>query len=171
MTTHFSAVEARPSPHRFPAARDCLQSLQDESGDNGWDVAPPVLAANHDSLRILIVNDDMRSASTLKDTLCALGYSATLVAYSGKRALAAVTAYSPAVAIVDLELGDMTGYRLARMMQDHSDRQVRGLPLIAVAERYEFATINLVRAAGFVGMVTKPVPPWMLSGLLLRSCP
>jgi CheY-like chemotaxis protein len=126
---------------------------------------------HHDSLRILIVNDDMRSAAMLKETLCTLGYSETMVAYSGHRALAAVSAYSPAVAIVDLELGDMTGYSLARSLRTHAARQVRELPLIAVAERCESAGGALARSAGFLGLLTKPVPAWLLSGLLLRSLP
>lgn len=129
--------------------------------------SPPLQA--YDSFRILIVNDDMRSAATLKKTLCALGYSTTLVAHSGKRALAAVAAYSPAVAILDLELGDMTGYSLARRLRSHATAQVRDLPLIAIAERCEFATGQLVQAAGFVGWLTKPVPSWLLSRLLQRS--
>ena len=129
--------------------------------------SPPLQA--HDSLRILIVNDDMRSAATLKQTLRTLGYSATLVAYSGKRALAAVAAYSPAVAIVDLELADMSGYSLAQRLRTHTAPQVRDLPLIAIAERCEFATGELAQAAGFVGWLTKPVPSWLLSRLLQRS--
>lgn|GEM_PF-2490520 len=168
MTTHFSAVEARSYPHYFPASRDEPQLLP-ASGDSGRNHALPIQASNHDTLRILIVNDDTRSAATLKDTLRSLGYSATLVAYSGKRALAAVATYSPAVAIVDLELADMTGYRLARTLRTHAEQQVRDLPLIAVAERHEFATAELARAAGFLGLLTKPVPSWTLNGLILRS--
>lgn len=136
---------------------------------SAWKAMPPFLAANYDSQRILIVNEDMRSAGTLKDTLCGLGYSATMIAYSGKRALAAVSSYSPIIAIVDLELADMSGYSLARSLRGHGDRQVRKLPLIAVAERAEPGTAELARAAGFIGLVTKPITSWRLSGLLLRS--
>lgn len=136
---------------------------------------PPETVASepihHDSRRIMIVNDDMRSAAKLKRTLGTLGYSATLVAYSGQRALAAVVAYSPAVAIVDLELGDMTGFHLANKLRLHADPRVRAIPMIAVAEEPEWATSELARAAGFLGLLTKPVPSWLLSGLLSRSLP
>ncbi len=46
-------------------------------------------------LRILIVNEDMRSADRLKDVLLELGYSTTLTAYSAKRALAAAADFAP----------------------------------------------------------------------------
>jgi CheY-like chemotaxis protein len=92
-----------------------------------------------------------------------------LVAYSGKRALAAVCGYCPAVAIVDLELCDMTGYNLAHTFRSHGTRQVREIPLIAVAERSEFAAGELARAAGFLGLLSKPVPSWLLNRLLLRG--
>lgn len=130
---------------------------------------PQFPQTHYDSLRILLVSDDMQSAARLKRTLQRLGYSETLVAYSGKRALGAVTAYSPAVAIVDLDLADMTGYSLARSLRTHTALQVRQLPLIAVAERVEFATGQLARAAGFLGVLTKPVIVWLLNQLLLRG--
>jgi CheY-like chemotaxis protein len=138
-------------------------------GESGQIETPEFPLTDHDSLRILLVSDDMQSAARLKRKLQTLGYSETLVAYSGKRALGAVAAYSPVVAIVDLDLADMTGYRLAHSLRTHATLQVRQLPLIAVAERVEFATGELARAAGFLGVLTKPVLVWLLNRLLLRS--
>ncbi len=46
-------------------------------------------------LRILIVNEDMRSGDSLKRTLQEMGYSTTLTAYSAKRALVAAADFSP----------------------------------------------------------------------------
>jgi CheY-like chemotaxis protein len=138
-------------------------------GEGGRGHTSQLPLTDYDSLRILLVSDDMQSAARLKRTLQSLGYSETLVAYSGKRALGAVIAYSPALAIVDLDLADMTGYSLARSLRTHTAPQVRQLPLIAVAERVEFATGELARAAGFLGVLTKPIIVWLLNGLLLRS--
>jgi CheY-like chemotaxis protein len=129
--------------------------------------APPL--TDYDFLRILLVSDDMHSAARLKRTLHTLGYSETLVTYSGKRALDAVSSYSPVVAIVDLDLSDMTGYGLARSLRTHAELKVRRIPLIAVADRVEAATGELARAAGFLGVITKPVSVWLLNRLLLRG--
>src|SRR4051794_27373643 len=76
----------------------------------------PQLALAPADLRILIVNEDMRSADSLKGTLHDLGYFTTLTAYSAKRALAAAADFSPSVALLDLELPDMTGFQLASQL-------------------------------------------------------
>src|SRR3954464_10164588 len=85
------------------------------------------------NFRILIVNEDMRSADTLKRTLHDMGYFTTLTAYSARRALAAVVDFSPAVALLDLELPDMTGYQLANEFRGHLSSMVRRVPLLAIA--------------------------------------
>ena len=120
------------------------------------------------NFRILIVNEDMRSADTLKHTLHDLGYFTTLTAYSARRALQAVEEFAPAVALLDLELPDMTGYQLAHKLRTHLSTCVRQLPLLAVAELLQFSTGERTRAAGFVGWLAKPVEPDALNALLAR---
>ena len=117
--------------------------------------------------RILIVNEDMQSADALKRTLRELGYYTTLTAYSAKRALDAAADFSPSVALLDLELPDMTGFQLARKLQSHLLSWVRRVPLLAIAESPVFGNRELTRAAGFVGCLTKPVMPMELNRLLL----
>jgi CheY-like chemotaxis protein len=120
------------------------------------------------SFRILIVNEDMRSADTLKNTLRGLGYSTTCTAYSARRALAVAVEFSPAVALLDLELPDMTGFQLALEFQSHLSTRVRRTPLLAIAESTRFGNAELTRAAGFIGCLAKPVPPMALNALLGR---
>jgi CheY-like chemotaxis protein len=120
------------------------------------------------SLRILIVNEDLGSAGVLKRTLHELGYVTTCTAYSARRALAVAADFFPAVAIVDLELPDMTGYQLAHRMRSHLQRHVRQLPLLAIAERPAFDDLALTRAAGFIGCLNKPVMPMALNNLLRK---
>jgi CheY-like chemotaxis protein len=128
----------------------------------------PALDFPRESLRILIVNEDMRSADALKSTLNELGYFATLTAYSARRALAAAADFSPSIALVDLELPDMTGYQLAGKLRSHLRGHVRKVPLLAISERHVFGHIELARAAGFIGCLTKPVRPSELD-CVLRS--
>lgn len=118
------------------------------------------------SFRILIVNEDMRSADCLKRTLCDLGYFTTFTAYSARRALTAAVDFLPAVALLDLELPDMTGYQLARRFQSHLSKGVRRVPLLAIAELPRFGNAELTRAAGFIGCLAKPVQPLALNALL-----
>jgi CheY-like chemotaxis protein len=116
--------------------------------------------------RILIVNEDMRSADTLKRTLRDLGYFTTFTAYSARRGLVAAVDFSPAVALVDLELPDMTGYQLANKFRSHLSKGVRKVPLLAIAEMPRIGNAELARAAGFIGYLAKPVQPMELNALL-----
>lgn len=128
-------------------------------------LAPEFAPSN---FRILIVNEDMRCADSLKRTLRDLGYFTTFTAYSARRALAAVVDFTPAVALLDLELPDMTGYQLACRFRSHDSRSVRQVPLLAIAEMPRFGNAELTRAAGFVGCLAKPVPSDALSLMLNR---
>ena len=118
--------------------------------------------------RILIVNEDMRSADSLKCTLQELGYTATFTAYSARRALAAVAEFSPGIVILDLQLPDMTGYQLARRFRSHLQRSVRQVPLLAIAECLVSIDPERTRAAGFIGCLAKPVAQLELYGMLRR---
>ena len=126
----------------------------------------PALALAPANLRILIVNEDMRSADSLKRTLHDLGYFTTFTAYSARRALVAAVDFSPAVALLDLELPDMTGYQLASKFRGHLSQVVRRVPLLAIAELPRFGNAELTRAAGFMGCLSKPVEPIALNALL-----
>jgi two-component system, sensor histidine kinase len=131
--------------------------------DDGPELASELAPSN---FRILIVNEDMRSADTLKRTLHDLGYFTTLTAYSAHRALLAAVDFSPAVALLDLELSDMTGYQLAGKFRSHLSKGVRQVPLLAIAELARFGNAELTRAAGFMGCLAKPVSPMALNALL-----
>lgn len=120
------------------------------------------------SFRILIVNEDMRSADSLKRTLYDLGYFTTFTAYSARRALVAAVDFLPAVALLDLELPDMTGYQLANRFRSHLSKGVRQVPLLAIAELPRFGNAELTRAAGFIGCLAKPVPPEALEAMLAK---
>ncbi len=128
----------------------------------------PQLSPAPADLRILIVNEDMRSADSLRRTLRDLGYYTTLTAYSAKRALDAAADFSPSVALLDLELPDMTGFQLAHRLRSHLLGSVRRVSLLAVAERLVFGNRELTRAAGFIGCLTKPVMPLELNRMLRR---
>jgi len=128
----------------------------------------PDVALGPANLRILIVNEDMRSADSLKSTLHDLGYFTTFTAYSARRALVAAGDFSPAVVLLDLELPDMTGYQLARKLRSHLHGGVRRIPLLAIAEGLMPDDAALTHAAGFMGCLTKPVAPLELDRLLRK---
>jgi len=143
-------------------------SANDAWHSAAWHPSPPAPALEPSDLRILIVNEDMRSAESLRRTLRDLGYFTTYIAYSARRAIELADELAPAIVLLDLDLHDMTGFQLAQQLRVHGRSHVRKIRLLAVAERSLLGDRDRARAAGFIGCLTKPVPPLALD-LLMRT--
>jgi CheY-like chemotaxis protein len=111
--------------------------------------------ARGDMPRILIVDDDVNAADALASLLQSSGYGDARVAYSGATALALAVEFAPTVALVDLELPDMSGYEVARHLSQHP--QLQTLRLIALTADSEHPGRELAREAGVERYLIKPV--------------
>ncbi len=114
--------------------------------------------------RILIVDNDMGSSESLERMLHASGYSETRVAYSGHAALAIAAEFRPTVVLLEVDLLDMNGYEVARLLREHA--QTDELRLIALTSSREHTGRELARVAGFERYLLKPVVALDLSQLL-----
>jgi CheY-like chemotaxis protein len=132
-----------------------LETWENEGGQSALSTAP---------VRILIVDDDIRSSDSLELMLNASGYSQTRVAYSGHAALAIAAEFQPAVVLLELSLLDMSGYEVARLLRERAQRH--DLRLIALTSSREHAGRELARVAGFERYLLKPIDARDLSGLL-----
>jgi CheY-like chemotaxis protein len=112
-------------------------------------------APGRDMPRILIVDDDVKAADALAALLQSTGYGDARVAYSGATALALAAEFVPTVALVDLELPDMSGYEVARHLSQHP--QLQSLRLIALTTDSEHPGRELAREAGVERYLMKPV--------------
>ena len=119
---------------------------------------------SNEPVRILIVDNDISASDSLELMLHASGYSETRVAYSGHAALAIATEFRPSVVLVELDLLDMSGYEVARLLREHAQSQ--DLRLIALTSSRDHAGRELARVAGFERYLLKPVSALDLSGLL-----
>ena len=135
-----------------------LESWEDDGGQ-----VPAVSAP----ARILIVDNDVNSASSLELMLHAAGYTETRVAYSGHAALAIAAVFEPSVVLLEVDLLDVNGYELARMLRERT--RTRNLRLIALTTSREHEGRELARVAGFERYLLKPVAALDLSNLL--RCP
>jgi DNA-binding response OmpR family regulator len=115
-------------------------------------------------LRILIVDSDISSSGSLELTLQASGYPQTRVAYSGHAALAIAADFQPSVVLLELNLLDMSGFEVARLLREQA--RGRDLRLIALTSSFEHEGRELARVAGFERYLLKPVAVDDLSGLL-----
>jgi PleD family two-component response regulator len=119
---------------------------------------------SNEPVRILIVDNDIRSSDSLELMLHASGYSETRVAYSGHAALAIAAEFQPSVVLLEINLLDMSGYEVARLLRGHA--QSHDLRLIALTSSREHAGRELARVAGFERYLLKPVAALDLEGLL-----
>jgi len=117
-----------------------------------------------DMPRILVVDDDVNAADALASLLQSTGYGDVRVAYTGATALALAVEFVPTVALVDLELPDMSGYEVARHLSQHPRLQT--LRLIALTADSEHPGRELAREAGVERYLIKPVGSADLAELL-----
>jgi CheY-like chemotaxis protein len=123
-----------------------LETWEDEGGRPGLCTKP---------VRILIVDNDISSSGSLEAMLHASGYSEIRVAYSGHAALAIAAEFQPSVVLLELNLLDMSGSEVARLLRGQP--QVHDLRLIALTPSREHAGRELPRMAGFERYLLKPV--------------
>ena len=129
-----------------------------------WSVAGP--ACSPHQVRVLIVDHDTRVCAGLKLMMLDLGYRSTRTARYAIRALTLVGAFAPDIALLELDLPDMSVYRLAQAMRNHARTHLCRLSLIAVADAEAHASGVLARAAGFDGYLPKPIRPPELDHVL-----
>ena len=133
-----------------------LEAWEDEGGRTG--------SVSSEVLRILIVDNDMRSADSVELMLNAAGYTETRVAYSAHAALAFAAEFRPDVAILEMNLLDMDSNDLAQQLRERA--QIHDLRLIAMTSSRQHAGRETARNAGFERYLLKPIAEADLSKLL-----
>ena len=149
-----SACGGQAAPMKLGGAPQ-LQNWENEGGQS---------ALFSGAVRILIVDHDIESATSLELMLHASGYSDTRVAYSGHAALAIAAEFQPSVVLLELRLLDMSSDEVARLLRERA--QSHDLRLFALTSSHEDASHEIARAAGFERVLRKPVAPLDLSGSL-----
>lgn len=117
------------------------------------------------TLRVLVAEDEAAAATALADLLQREGYEA-MVASDGLQALDMAKSRPPDVALLDLGLPGMDGYRLAERL--HGQDGERRPLLVAVTGRGAALDRACSAAAGIDLHLVKPIEPDQLLGLLRR---
>lgn len=146
--------EPREPPTRTHAEK--LETWEDEGGRTG--------RVTSEVLRILVVDNDMRSADALELMLHAAGYPETRVAYSAQAALALAVEFRPDVAFLDMNLLDMDSNDLAQLLRERA--QLHQVRLVAMTSSRQHVGRDLARNAGFERYLLKPIAAADLSNLL-----
>lgn len=116
--------------------------------------------------RILVVDDNRDSASTIADVLRLWGHEVQ-VAFDGHEALAQAERECPDVVLLDIGLPGIDGYEVADRLR--KETVTRGLTLIAMTGYGQQEDRERALAAGFDHHLTKPVDMKELQSLLQGS--
>jgi two-component system CheB/CheR fusion protein len=116
--------------------------------------------------RILVVDDNRDSATTMADYLRMHGHDVS-VAFDGPEALVQAEHERPDVVLLDIGLPGMDGYEIADRLRNET--AARGLTLIAMTGYGQPEDRERARAAGFDHHLTKPVDLKELQSLLQGS--
>jgi CheY-like chemotaxis protein len=122
------------------------------------------LQASGPALRVLVVDDYPDGADTLAEAVTLLGHRAE-VARSPEQALAVSERLAPHVVLLDLGLPRMSGFDLARRLQQLHGHE---LALIAVTGFSGKSERERAEADGFFDYLLKPIDFAVLSSLLTR---
>lgn len=104
-------------------------------------------------VRVLIADDNRDAVMVLSILLRSEGYDVRL-AQGGKEALAQAAEFRPHVALLDLEMPDCSGFRVAQELS----RGLNGEPpvLVAVTACTEAEAREMAQVSGFQHFVSKP---------------
>jgi signal transduction histidine kinase/CheY-like chemotaxis protein len=135
------------------------------SGHGLIELPPPPPGA----LRLLCVEDNPMNALFLTELLALRPRVRVTVAASGAEALDAVRRSPPDLLLVDLHLGDMSGFDLLQRLR--ADPATAALRCVALTADALPATRERALAAGFSDFVTKPVDIRALLALIDGAMP
>ncbi len=116
------------------------------------------------SRRVLVVDDNRDAAESLGMLLKLLGADVHIV-FNGLDALEALTAFRPAVVLLDIGMPSMDGHEVARQIRQRPEFQ--DVTLIALTGWGQEEDRRLSRTAGFNFHLIKPVDAGALQTLLI----
>ena len=103
--------------------------------------------------RILLVDDTRLNRELAKDILDSEGYT-TVEACNGQEALDHARHDSPDLILLDIELPDMSGLEVIKVLRD--DPRTKAIPVVAFTAHIDPGDQEEILASGCVGCISKP---------------
>jgi signal transduction histidine kinase len=113
--------------------------------------------------RVLVVDDNVDSADSMAELLRVWGHEVQAV-HNGTEALVAAPDFRPEVALLDIDMPDMSGYELARQLRARDG--LSGTAFVALTGYGQDEDHRRSAEAGFRAHLVKPVDPEALRQLL-----
>ena len=111
------------------------------------------ISAHAQSLRVLVVDHDMRAASSLETLLHTLGCLQTHVAYTAYTATVMTDAFSPQVVLIELDMPEASSYGFGRTLRERAP--ARRMCLVAITDGRE--PLESARSVGCDRCLPKPI--------------
>jgi CheY-like chemotaxis protein len=148
---------------RFAAGPAQPEARRQQAQPQRTDPAYPARTAGATQKRILIVEDSPEVRRAYREALIALGYT-VLEAADAEQALSSLEDARPEVALIDIHLPRMNGYRLAQAIRTRSGPAIYLVMLSGMA--LDPVTRELAHEAGFDDCLDKMAGPVALRELL-----
>jgi two-component system cell cycle response regulator len=106
--------------------------------------------------RILVIEDNAANLELMTYLLNAFGHM-TIVARDGAEGMAEALRCAPDLILCDLALPGLDGYEVMRRLK--AERDLAGVPMVAVTASAMVGDREKVIGAGFDGYISKPINP------------
>jgi CheY-like chemotaxis protein len=116
---------------------------------------PQIEQRPNPSMSVLYAEDNEVNAELMRQIVSMRPAVSLRIAENGSIALEMATLDPPDLMLVDMNLGDMTGIELARLLQ--RNRSTRDIRLVALSADALPAQIEAATRCGFEGYLTKPI--------------
>ncbi len=153
----YPAAPARPAPAQPQSAGPQSPAPQSPAPQSP---APPAPAPAARALKVLVADDNAANCKILKKILEMAGHQAEVVS-DGEEALAALERAHFDLALLDINMPDVTGYEVAKLYRMGHVGEWR-LPIVALTADVTTETERLCREAGMDAVLTKPMEPAQL---------
>lgn len=146
---------AQPAPaYDRPGRRTSFRPYIAPGEPNPRPARVPLTAISGAQTPVLIA-DAAISAGPLVHLLQGLGYSLTRAAFCGASALELARDFRPSIALIALDLPDMSARYIAQRLLGRA--RAGQLRLIAIADDHSLASTDRFHNSGFLSFLTKPI--------------
>lgn len=117
--------------------------------------------------RVLIVDDSATMRNMLKASMQELGFEVH-TAQDGDKAMKSVELYPYAIILTDINMPNMDGIELIRLIRNHAKNS--GVPVLVITTEGGEAAKQAGRSAGANGWIVKPCDPEALKRAVTKLC-
>ena len=116
----------------------------------------PKTIAHKKQIKVMVVDDNKDIRNAISKILQLQGYQIKTV-YNGLTAIKIAKSFMPDVALVDIGLPDINGYKVAKLLKEYYHNKNKKIKLIAFTGYGQQKDKKLSKEAGFDYHITKPV--------------